>query len=138
MLAVTGVLSVGALPFNKKKDDEPASLLKNFDMNEQFAQMLSNPEMVAEMQQMMKDPATMDEVRKLVADPEFKKKIETFQNSENFEGAKQMFGQLMSDPNAAQKMKGDVAGLAAEGSLGAGGARAAAADKARFDMEYEK
>ena len=104
MLAVTGVLSVGALPFNKKKDDEPASLLKNFDMNEQFAQMLSNPEMVAEMQQMMKDPATMDEVRKLVADPEFKKKIETFQNSENFEGAKQMFGQLMSDPNAAQKM----------------------------------
>merc|ERR1719261_374310 len=94
--------------------------------------------MVAEMQQMLKDPKTMQEVQKLVADPEFKKKIETFQNSENFEGAKQMFGKLMADPNAPQKMKGDVQGLAAEGALGADGARVAAAEKARMDMEYDK
>ena len=61
------------------------------------------PDMVAEMQQMLKDPKTMEEVQKLVADPEFKKKIENFQQSDNFEGAKQMFGKLMADPNAPQK-----------------------------------
>ena len=132
------VACVGALPFGKKKENDDAELLKNFDPNAQLAQMLSNPDMVAEMQQMLKDPKTMEEVQKLVADPEFKKKIENFQQSDNFEGAKQMFGKLMADPNAPQKMKGDVQGLAAEGALGADGARGAAAEKARMDMEYEK
>ena len=132
------VACVGALPFGKKKENDDAELLKNFDPNAQLARCSRTRDMVAEMQQMLKDPKTMQEVQKLVADPEFKKKIETFQHSENFEGAKQMFGKLMADPNAPQKMKGDVQGLAAEGALGADGARGAAAEKARMDMEYEK
>ena len=138
LLVAAVVACVGALPFGKKKENDDAALLKNFDPNAQLAQMLSNPDMVAEMQQMLKDPKTMEEVQKLVADPEFKKKIENFQQSDNFEGAKQMFGKLMADPNAPQKMKGDVQGLAAEGALGADGARGAAAEKARMDMEYDK
>ena len=63
LLVAAVVACVGALPFGKKKENDDAALLKNFDPNAQLAQMLSNPDMVAEMQQMLKDPKTMEEVQ---------------------------------------------------------------------------
>ena len=152
---VVFVSCVGALPFGKKDGDDtdtPSKMskgdikkfAKDFNPAAQMNELMRNPSMVAEMQAMMKDPNTMKEVQELMSDPNFKKKIEGFQESSQFDQAKATMGAILSDPMASQKMRaaaGDADAMNAiggSGALGAGGARASAADRARMEMEYEK
>ena len=155
IVGVVLVSCVGALPVGNKDEDETNSptkmsksdikkFAKDFDPAAQMNEMMRNPSMVAEMQAMLKDPNTMKEVQALMSDPDFLKRIEEFQESSQFDNAKAVFGTLMSDPHASHKMRaaaGDVDAIneiGGSGALGADGARASAAARARMEMEYEK